>query len=310
MPVEIKCQECGKLFSVPPSRANAKYCSWACAKKNNSGAGNGNWKGGLVELVCTVCGKEFRVKNKCIRPGKTNSCSKACGRKIATEKTRLKNRTGVIKKCKVCGKEIYIKKCHQETEGTYCSRKCMAEDYSTLLTSNENPNWRGGEVEKICPQCGKSYFIAPAIVNIRTFCSKSCSAMSRLKNMNFPKSNAKGGKRADIGIFVRSAWEANYARYLNWLVAHRQIKSWEYEPDVFYFENIKRGTRSYLPDFKVENNDGTIEYHEVKVWMDAVSKTKLKRMKKYYPDVKIVLVDKPVYNGLARTVSKLVANWE
>ena len=170
MPVEIKCKECGKLFSVPPSRANAKYCSWACAKKNNSGAGNGNWKGGLVELVCTVCGKEFRVKKKCIRPGKTNSCSKACGRKIATEKTRLKNRTGVIKKCKVCGKEIYIKKCHQETEGTYCSRKCMAEDYSTLLTSNENPNWRGGEVEKICPQCGKSYFITPAIVNIRTFC--------------------------------------------------------------------------------------------------------------------------------------------
>ena len=128
--------------------------------------------------------------------------------------------------------------------------------------------------------------------------------------MNFPKSNAKGGKRADIGIFVRSAWEANYARYLNWLVAHSQIKSWEYEPDVFYFENIKRGTRSYLPDFKVENNDGTIEYHEVKGWMDATSKTKLKRMKKYYPDVKIVLVDKPVYNGLARTVSKLVANWE
>ena len=128
--------------------------------------------------------------------------------------------------------------------------------------------------------------------------------------MNFPKSNAKGGKRADIGIFVRSAWEANYARYLNLLVAHGQIKSWEYEPDVFYFENIKRGTRSYLPDFKVENNDGTIEYHEVKGWMDAVSKTKLKRMKKYYPDVKIVLVDKLVYNGLARTVSKLVANWE
>ena len=128
--------------------------------------------------------------------------------------------------------------------------------------------------------------------------------------MNFPKSNAKGGKRADIGIFVRSAWEANYARYLNWLVAHGKIKNWEYEPDVFYFENIKRGTRSYLPDFKVENNDGTIEYHEVKGWMDATSKTKLKRMKKYYPDVKIVLVNKPVYNVLAKTVSKLVANWE
>lgn len=128
--------------------------------------------------------------------------------------------------------------------------------------------------------------------------------------MNFPKSNAKGGKRKDIGIFVRSAWEANYARYLNWLVAHGQIKSWEYEPDVFYFEGIKRGTRSYLPDFKVENNDGSIEYHEVKGWMDKQSQTKLKRMKKYHPSVKVVLVDKPVYNGIAKSVSRLVANWE
>lgn len=278
--------------------------------KNHSGPNNPNWKGGLAELVCQVCGASFKVKNKQVARFKTNCCSRTCARKLTAEFTREKRKTGVIKKCKICGREIYVKKSHKEIEGSYCSKECMAIGYAKRMNGGENPNWRGGEVEKICPQCGKSYFITPAIVNIRTFCSNSCSAMSRLKNMNFPKSNAKGGKRADIGIFVRSAWEANYARYLNWLVAHGQIKNWEYEPDVFYFENIKRGTRSYLPDFKVENNDGTIEYHEVKGWMDAASKTKLKRMKKYYPDVKIVLVDKPVYNGLARTVSKLVANWE
>jgi hypothetical protein len=91
-----------------------------------------------------------------------------------------------------------------------------------------------------------------------------------------------GGKRADIrnGMYFRSSWEANYARYLTWLMENRQIENWEYEIDTFEFTEIKKGSRFYTPDFLVYNCDGTTEYHEVKGYMDARSRTKMNRMKK------------------------------
>lgn len=114
--------------------------------------------------------------------------------------------------------------------------------------------------------------------------------------------NIKSGKYDINGklIFFRSKWEANYALYLDFLIKQKEIKKWEYEVDTFVFHKIKFGTRSYKPDFKVINNDGSIAYHEVKGYMDDRSKTKLKRMAKYYPEIKIRLIDKPVYNSIKK----------
>lgn len=58
-----------------------------------------------------------------------------------------------------------------------------------------------------------------------------------------PEKLPKGGKRSDLGIYVRSKWEANFARYLKWMVEKEEIKSWRYEPMSFEFRGIKRGTR-------------------------------------------------------------------
>lgn len=107
-------------------------------------------------------------------------------------------------------------------------------------------------------------------------------------------------------IFFRSKWEANYALYLDFLVKQKQIKSWEYESDCFIFEKIQFGTRSYRPDFKIVNSNGSIEYHEIKGWMDSKSKTKLKRMAKYYPQVKLVLIDRRVYNEIKLKLGSLL----
>lgn len=101
-------------------------------------------------------------------------------------------------------------------------------------------------------------------------------------------------------MFFRSEWEWNYALYLNWLISKKEIDSWEYEADVFIFHNIQFGTRSYTPDFKVFNNDGSVEYHEIKGYMTKKSATQLKRMKKYYPEVKLVLVDGKCYNAIMK----------
>jgi hypothetical protein len=120
-----------------------------------------------------------------------------------------------------------------------------------------------------------------------------------------------GGKRYDLGdMYFRSSWEANYARYLNFLINKGGIIKWEFEPDTFEFHNIKRGNRFYTPDFKITNLDLVIEYHEIKGYMDASSKTKLRRMAKYYPEVKIVLIDAEQYKSIRQTVSGMIEHWE
>lgn len=107
-------------------------------------------------------------------------------------------------------------------------------------------------------------------------------------------------------MFFRSKWEVNYALYLDFLVKQKQIKQWWYEKDVFIFDKIKFGTRSYRPDFKIENYNLTIEYHEVKGWMDNGSKTKIKRMAKYYPHIKLIIIDSPIYQDIVKKVGKLL----
>jgi len=134
--------------------------------------------------------------------------------------------------------------------------------------------------------------------------------MDRIKNAAEKYANVAagwveiGGKR----IYARSSWEANFAAYLEFLKAQGHIKAWAHEPDKFYFEGIKSGTTNYLPDFKVFNNDDTFYYVEVKGYMDAKSKTKISRMAKYYPEIKLEVVDAKRYKSIAAK-SSFIPNW-
>jgi hypothetical protein len=126
-----------------------------------------------------------------------------------------------------------------------------------------------------------------------------------------PYSRCRGGRRADLeNRYFRSAWEANYARYLNLQVAHGLIQGWEYEPQTFVFHGVTRGALSYTPDFRVTEMDGRQNYREVKGWMTSQSRTRLKRMADFYPEVEIQLVDEPVYKALAKQCAGLIPTWE
>lgn len=115
-----------------------------------------------------------------------------------------------------------------------------------------------------------------------------------------------GGQRN----YFRSRWEANYARYLEWLRTIGDIQSWEHEAHTFWFEGIKRGCVSYLPDFKVTNKNGSIEWHEVKGWMDARSKTVIARMAKYHPEQKLVVIGQKEYESLRKKLASVIPDWE
>lgn len=165
-----------------------------------------------------------------------------------------------------------------------------------------------------CVQCGKRFDALKYDVEkgMGKYCSRDCYYQARAVSCREQMhSRSFGGKRPALGnLYVRSRWEANYAHYLNWLVKNSAIQKWEYEPDTFEFKGIKRGTRFYTPDFKVFNNNGSHEYHEVKGYMDAKSQTKLKRMRRYYPSEKLILIDRVPYREIADKVSRLIPEWE
>lgn len=110
--------------------------------------------------------------------------------------------------------------------------------------------------------------------------------------------------------YMLSTWERNIARYFEFLKSHKEIIDWFYEPKRFVFEKINFGTRTYLPDFLIKNKDGKDYYVEVKGYMDKESATKLKRMKKYFPEIEIRLIQKQDYMEIKKSVAPLLKDWE
>jgi hypothetical protein len=147
------------------------------------------------------------------------------------------------------------------------------------------------------------------------------------KASNAPKGTAANAGWRVVGeqrIYARSSWEANFSRYLEWMRVQRGISSWSHEKAEYWFEKIKRGVRSYKPDFEVIELNGSATTYEVKGHFDARSKTKLKRLRKYYPNVRIVLVGRKShekiaadlgvefmsYRGIAKQLGGLIGGWE
>lgn len=134
------------------------------------------------------------------------------------------------------------------------------------------------------------------------------SANGRFRMLS--KSSAAWRTIGDKRIYCRSTWEANFARYLQLLKEHKKILDWQHECKTFWFENIKRGVRSYLPDFFVINLDESNYWVEVKGFYDSKSLTKIKRFRKYYPNEKLILVDKKWFAQNSNKLRGLIKDWE
>lgn len=147
--------------------------------------------------------------------------------------------------------------------------------------------------------------------SVNTRIAKYGSGNSALRSEN-AYSRAKRGKRADLGgQFFRSAWEANYARYLNYLVGIGHIKHWSYEPNTFIFDKVTRGVRSYTPDFFVVEASGWESYHEVKGWITNRSIVTWRYFAKFYSQYNLKIIDAADYkviDGFAAEVG--IAHWE
>lgn len=71
------------------------------------------------------------------------------------------------------------------------------------------------------------------------------------------------------GIQFDSKAEATYYEQLKWMKEHKQIKDFELQPTFLLQEGFKKNGKTfrkmeYIADFKVINNDGTIEIIDIK----------------------------------------------
>lgn len=126
------------------------------------------------------------------------------------------------------------------------------------------------------------------------------------------KTNAVAGwhEFGERKYYMRSKAEYRFSCYLEWLKKIGNIHSWEYEPKEFWFEPIKRGCVSYKPDFLVTSNDSSHYWVEVKGYMDAKSKTKISRFKKYFPHEKLEVVDAKWFSRNSKKLKSLVPGWD
>lgn len=137
------------------------------------------------------------------------------------------------------------------------------------------------------------------------------------------------------GIKYRSKAEANFAAYLDWLRSIREIQDWAYEPVEFWFTpnpppvrkgkrkratawnnpahlgltGISRGRTTAVLDFSVTTNQGPGYYIEVKGYLDKRSKTLLDRVRRYFPGMRVDVVDSKQMRALARQVGEIVPGW-
>lgn len=112
----------------------------------------------------------------------------------------------------------------------------------------------------------------------------------------------KSGIREDLGIYVRSKWEANYARVLK----HKNV-NFQFEPKTFFMTREDGSQTSYTPDFYLVDSD---LYVEVKgFWMDA-AKEKFDLFRQQYPDIRIDVVDGEKYKIYEKHFKDIIEEWE
>ncbi|MEI6378486.1 MAG: DNA polymerase III subunit alpha [Candidatus Falkowbacteria bacterium] len=111
----------------------------------------------------------------------------------------------------------------------------------------------------------------------------------------------KGGFREDLGHYVRSAWEADFARILN-----LHGVAYQYEPKTFELKKNNGETVNYTPDFYTEIDN---TFYEIKGWMHDADQEKIDLFQAQYPEYNFVLISSTKFSEFAMQYKKLIA-WE
>jgi DNA polymerase III alpha subunit len=232
----------------------------------------------------------------------------------------------IYRTCKICKKQIYgspNKKttfCYRCSAKTYknpsklISRKKIREARKKFYNEGGKP-WNYGltkENSEIWKETSKKISTALMGKSLEERCGKEWAEnfkkdMSRKfsgsGNPMFgkPSPHSKKGFRKDLGHFVRSSWEADFARILNLY----KLK-YEYEPKTFRLKKRNGEIIHYTPDFYVPSKN---TFYEIKGFLRDPDKEKIVLFKEQYPQYNFVLINTTRFAELALKYKTLV-KWE
>jgi hypothetical protein len=222
-----------------------------------------------IHPLCLICFNETKRTT-------TKFCSLKCSNAYRSQNKIKRGGPPRLRKnilC-ICSKEFYPR--HKTSK--YCSKHCMgmARRESWIQFCKSRTGHRN--------------------LSIESRRKMSLSASKRSADQEFTK--GIGGLRIDIGHYVRSTWEANIARFLQ----YNGIK-YSYESDIFELKTSNKIIH-YKPDFKVGNY-----FIEVKGWWNEKAKLRRRLMSEQYPEIKIEYIDELLYKEIENEFNGL-PNWE
>ena len=247
-------------------------------------------KGGKkIKLVCLQCGKEFERYAYDIGKRKAKYCSLECMHKARI----IKMPSRKVLSDRYWKDEISVNKIAKE----YSVSKFLIYTWMKKMQIPTRTISKGLSIAQTGIKHSKEWneAISRGQNNMKPELKKKRTLAIIRCNRDYG-TRSKGGTRKDLGIYLRSRWEANMCRYYNFM----GIK-WLYESKIFYFNDslligkkkIKKGTLSYTPDFYLPKLDTWVE---VKGYLRDKSKVGLRRFKKYYPEdfakLKFIIPDK------------------
>ena len=312
-----KCKYCGKkLYKVKKTR---QYCSRKCyelAKRK------------YIEKTCINCNKQFLILNDDIN--NQYFCSQQCGKEyknkiINNNKLLTITENNIIKKfynteCEYCHKQHYY---FGTRKHKYCSILCKRK-----IKSNTEIQYKC-----ICKECNKEFInikkdkqfcsvncaskyhareqgfgskVRPSIVWNKGLTTKTDKRMKNMiekrtktiqQNIENGKSNIHGyysGYYEDIHHYVRSGWEHNIARILQY-----NKLNYDYEPQIF---TLSTG-QLYMPDFYVYADN---TYYEIKGEWKNNALEKLQLFKQEYPNINIIIIEKDTYKWLLQQYKNVI----
>ena len=232
----------------------------------------------------------------------------------------------VYNACKTCGKQISGQK---EGQSKFCYH-CSAIFYKNPSKKESKEKIRAARI-RFYQQGGKPWNYGATTENNeiwsktaekiskaltgRTFeevygtekakeVKEKISQRSRGKNnpmFGKPCPHRKGGFRKDLGHYVRSTWEADFARILK---LHNL--NYQYEPKTFQLTKTNGEIMHYTPDFYVPSKN---TFYEIKGFLRDLDAEKLELFQGQYPEQNLVIINKTKFAEFALQYKTLV-NWE
>jgi len=266
------------------------------ATKNHYFLTENGWK----KLGTLSPGEKILVKTKS-RHLVYNTC-KICKKQISGQKE------GQSRFCYVCSASFYKNPSKRKSREKIRAARIRfyqqgGTPWNTGLTAKSNKTlWENGR--KISQALtGRSLEDRVGKARAKRLREKSSQRMRGQGNHMFgrPSPHRKGGFREDLKHYVRSNWEADFARILK---LHNVKYYYEYKK--FRLTSAAGEIFHYTPDFYTPHNN---TFYEIKGWMHELDEKKIKLFQKQYPQYNFVLINTTKFAELALKYKNLI-KWE